>query len=53
MASALHSNGVSEIYSAPRAARWAGAFAFAYGWRFDLTTEDEQGNPWDCFTKEI
>eukprot|EP00973_Karenia_brevis_P023183 3193485-Karenia_brevis.AAC.1 len=46
----LHSIDIGEIYSPKRVNEYAHQFGLEPGWSLDLTTRDEQGQPWD-FTK--
>ena len=43
---------VAEIYSPPRAVDMANRMNPSGGWSLDLTTSDEDGNPWDFGLKE-
>ena len=38
---------VSEIYSPPRIVALAKTYGLREGFSLDLTTRDEDGNPWD------
>eukprot|EP00973_Karenia_brevis_P017711 2432936-Karenia_brevis.AAC.1 len=43
----LQSPDVVEIYSPPRVTQHAGQYNLKPGWSLDLTTMDENGEPWD------
>ena len=44
---------VAEIYSPPRVAARAQAFGLRPGWSLDLTTQDNDGKPWDFSRREM
>ena len=49
----LRCNDVSEVYSPPRAVRFAKDLELAEGWGLDFTTVGKQGESWDLSKAEV